>query len=75
MPRQVTSDMLAALQAPGIQPIIYAEMWFATATIRVWSGIGTTAWNGQTYIGLGTLLSIGASKMRQRLRRAGSRSI
>ena len=50
--------MLAALQASDLQPAIFVQLQFVTATVYIWSGIGSISWNGQTWQGLGQLLSI-----------------
>ncbi len=50
--------MLAALSSGEIHPAIFAELGFATSTVRVWSGIGDISWNSQTWTGLGSLLSL-----------------
>jgi hypothetical protein len=54
----MSSAMLAALQASALQLAILVEATFQTETIYIWSGTGSIAWNGQTWIGLGSLLSI-----------------
>jgi hypothetical protein len=43
------------MQAKQVQPIIFVSAQFATGWIYVWSGIGTIAWNGHTWQGLGQL--------------------
>jgi hypothetical protein len=56
--RDITPAMLAALTATNVQPAILAEMLFDSATLRLWSGIGTLTWNGNDFLGGGNLLSI-----------------
>ncbi len=51
--------MLAAITAPQWNPAIFVQMAFSSTTVYVWSGIGTISWNGNTWTGLGSLLSIG----------------
>jgi hypothetical protein len=66
MPRGLTSDFLYALSQPIIQPAIFIEVTFGTISegvttqvpVRLWSGVGTTTWNGFSWIGMGTLMSI-----------------
>jgi hypothetical protein len=56
MPRPLSAEMLAALQAPVIKPAIFVEITFASATAYIWSGIGSVEWNGHTWLGLGARL-------------------
>jgi hypothetical protein len=58
MPRPMSSGMLAALQASSLQPAIFVQATFASATAFMWSGVGNTTWNGHTWLGLGSLLGI-----------------
>jgi hypothetical protein len=50
--------ILAALQAKDLQPVIFVQITFRTATVYLWSGFGSTTWNGQIWSGLGPLLLI-----------------
>jgi hypothetical protein len=58
MPRQMSSGMIAALSAAELNPAAFVQIAFATATVYVWSGIGSISWNGQTWTGLGSLLGL-----------------
>jgi hypothetical protein len=58
MPRAMSSGMLAALQATELFPAIFVTAAFRSATVYIWSGIGTIDWNGQTWLGLGSFLDI-----------------
>lgn len=58
MPRAMSSGMLAALESAYLQPAVFVQMQFATATVYIWSGVGTISWNGHTWVGLGSLLSV-----------------
>jgi hypothetical protein len=55
--RQLSSDMLAALSAPILNPVVFAEIQFKSETVRCWSGVGTVTWNGHDWTGLGAFLS------------------
>ena len=48
--------MLAAIQANEIVPAIFAQITFAASTVYLWSGSGSTSWNGQTWLGAGAML-------------------
>jgi hypothetical protein len=58
MPRNCTTTVLDALLAPLIRPALFVQATFANETIYVWSGRGNIEWNGQTWIGTGSLLNI-----------------
>ena len=58
MPRPMSSDMLAAIQAAQVLPAIFIQAQFLTGTVYIWSGYGNISWNGHTWSGVGTLLSI-----------------
>lgn len=59
MPRDVTSDMSAALQSANLAPAVFVEAHFANEIVYVWTGIGDISWNSQTWKGVGALGSIG----------------
>jgi hypothetical protein len=54
----MSSAMLAALQAPSLRPAIFVQMQFTSTTVYIWSGVGSVSWNGQTWMGIGSLLSV-----------------
>ena len=66
MPRNLSSSVIAALSAPIINPAIFVMLTFGTIvaglvvpfSVYMWSGIGSISWNGQTWLGLGSLLNI-----------------
>jgi hypothetical protein len=66
MPRGLTSDMIAALAQPVLNPAIFIALTFGSISdhavtpipVYIWSGYGTVTWNSQTWIGLGHLLSL-----------------
>src|ERR1041384_2877308 len=60
MPRPMSSAMLTALQSKALQPVFFVQMSFVSTTVYVWTGIGSTTFNSQTWQGLGSLLSIGS---------------
>jgi hypothetical protein len=55
MSRDLTSAIQAELLKMKVRPIIFVEAVFTSGTLRVWSGIGTISWNGQTWTGVGNL--------------------
>lgn len=59
MPRPgITPDYLAAIQSGELLPILFVELGFVSETVRIWSGIGNITWNGHTWSGVGSLLSL-----------------
>jgi hypothetical protein len=56
MSRAFTAGLLAQIQAASKRLIILFEAEYTGGFVRVWTGIGPFAWNGQTWTGLGDLL-------------------
>ena len=64
--RDLTAAVQAAIQAGTIRPAIFFEGEFVTAGspseepafLRMWTGVGTIAWNGYDWTGGGNLVSI-----------------
>jgi hypothetical protein len=52
--------MLSQLSGPKIKPVLFLQMRFTDGDSFVWSGVGNLQWNGQTWIGMGTLGTISA---------------
>ena len=55
MPRLITDAFLAALTSPEVRPAIFVEAHFTSGPLYAWSGLGPVNWNGQTWLGVGTL--------------------
>lgn len=59
MPRpNITTDQIAALNASTVRPALFVQATFRSGPIFVWTGLGSIAWNGQTWVGLGALGSV-----------------
>jgi hypothetical protein len=59
MPRSgLSSAQLTAIQSGNIRPAFFVEANFASGPIYVWSGRGSIAWGGHTWLGVGTLGTI-----------------
>src|SRR5258706_15133697 len=61
--RDLTGAMATAVQAGTVRPAILYEGEFvdgaeAPVFVRLWSGVGTFSWNGQSWAGAGNLLGI-----------------
>lgn len=59
MTRSVSAAIQTALAGQTISPFYAVEFLLDDSPIRVWTGYGDRVINGQTYIGGGTLMSIG----------------
>lgn len=60
MARDISSPMLASLTSNEIRPGFLADLEFHSETAHVWTGAGTLVWNGNNYLGVGSLGKIGA---------------
>ncbi len=60
MSRDITTAFATALADQQLRPVIFFEGQFATGWVRIWSGIGDVAWNGETWTGAGSLLGLGS---------------
>jgi F5/8 type C domain len=58
MPRPMTPAILAAFCSRGFSPVIFIQAKFNSGTVYLWTGYGSISWNGQTWLGLGSLLSL-----------------
>jgi hypothetical protein len=58
MPRNLSAGQLAATQSANLRPAFFVEAHFVSGPIYVWTGRGSIAWGGQTWLGVGTLGTI-----------------
>ena len=58
MSRNLTTGMKTALAASNIRAALFASFAFSTGTIYLWSGYGSITWNGNTWSGMGELMSM-----------------
>jgi hypothetical protein len=58
MPRGITGSLETATLAEALTPVLMFEGLFDSYPIRFWSGLGEITWNGVSWTGSGTLLSI-----------------
>lgn len=58
MTRSLAAGFASALQSSAIQPIVLVELKFDSAPVRLWSGIGTITYGGNSYLGAGVLLGL-----------------
>lgn len=72
--RNVTADMVAEFEKDGqsaILPVLLAQLVFDSATLYMWSGVGTLTWNGNDYLGGGNLVAISTMEENQQLEAKG----
>ncbi len=62
MPRTVDSALLAAFAAPYVEPVHLLQVQFRSRICYAWSGPGTLTWNGNSFLGVGSLGSLGDVK-------------
>jgi hypothetical protein len=55
MPRDISMAMDAAIAAGSIFPAIFVMATFKTGPVYLWTGLGSVVWNGNTWLGIGTL--------------------
>jgi hypothetical protein len=53
--RDMTSAYQAAISSAMLRPALFVQATFVSGPLYVWSGMGPITWNGQTWIGVGTL--------------------
>lgn len=71
MSRDIHPDTAVAVQGETLAPIAMVELEFASGTMRPWTGIGSLAWDGNTFTGIGTLGRIGNIEETIELRAVG----
>ena len=63
MSRTLSSGMLGVTMADVVRPVYFVKMVFdssdTSSPLLLWSGLGDLAFGGETYTGVGDLLSIG----------------
>jgi hypothetical protein len=71
------TDRLSGLAAAEpfksvVRPALLVELRFLAATVRVWSGVGPLTWDGQTWLGTGTLGRVSSVEETLELKAAGA---
>lgn len=59
MSREISASMQSLLTAEVVRPILLIDLMFDTAPLYLWNGVGNLSYDSKTYVGAGTLLSIG----------------
>lgn len=73
MSRTLTAGMVTELTAASKRPVLFVSAEFLSGTVYYWTGIGTIAWNGQTWLGAGQLLRVAPAEETLTVRAAGAR--
>lgn len=60
MSRDLSASVQSAIEATQVAPFLLFEGQFATDYVRVWTGYGDLSWNGETWVGVGTLGGVSA---------------
>lgn len=55
MTRTIDAAAIAELTKTQVKPALLATLDFASGMLRVWSGVGPLVYDGETYLGVGTL--------------------
>lgn len=56
--RNVTADMLAEYASGNVYPALMAEMFFDSATVGMWTGLGSITWGDKEFLGGGNFIGI-----------------
>jgi len=56
--QNISTDMLAAMQASQLLPAIFVQATLTSGTVCLWTGSGSIRWNGQTWQGVGSMLKL-----------------
>lgn len=58
MSRALTSGMQTAVAATVVRPALFAALEFDSGTVRMWTGLGSIVWDGNTYLGAGNMCGV-----------------
>lgn len=67
MARDLSSAFITEITAGGNAPIAMFRAYFDSGTLNLWLGIGDLTYNGVTYTGTGTILSISQIQERKEI--------
>jgi len=70
--RDLAAAQLSMIQAAAKRPVLFFEGEFTGGTLRLWSGVGTISWNGQSWTGAGSLLGFGQIQETTEIRASGT---
>lgn len=70
MTRNLTAGMQSGIAAATVRPVFFYEAEF-DGTLYLWSHYGSISWNGQTWAGIGSIISIAPIEETSELRASG----
>lgn len=56
--RNLSPEMIAEFSSQSTDPVLMAEMYFDSATLRMWTGIGSLFWGDKEFLGGGNFIGI-----------------
>jgi len=51
MPRTLNANFETEIAKSAMRPVLFYEGVFSTQTLRLWTGVGSIDWNGETWLG------------------------
>ncbi len=72
MARSLTAGVLAELAKGAVRLAVLTEFDFPAGVVRYWTGIGTLAWNGNSFAGAGNLLGLSVGEETHEVRATGA---
>lgn len=71
MGRDLTVAMQSAVAQGTVRPVLFYEGEFSAGTVRLWTGVGTVTWNGESWLGAGELLDVSPIEVSGDVRASG----
>jgi hypothetical protein len=72
MPRNIDSSLMAALSSGECWPVHLMQIQFRSQVSYAWSGIGSLVWAGKTFLGVGSVGTLGDIKEGTEVRADGT---
>lgn len=72
MSRSLTTNMQSMATAKSVKPFMLFAGYFDSGTVYTWSGYGSLSWNGHTWLGTGTLLTVAPVQETEEVRATGT---
>lgn len=69
--RNISQAILDEFASGHVRPILLAELFFDSGTLRLWTGYGTVSWGGNDFTGGGNLIGISPIEETQELQARG----
>lgn len=62
MSRNLPTPMIQSFTGNAVVPVVLLDLTLASGAAHVWSGVGSLVYNGNTYLGVGSLGQVGDIK-------------